>query len=84
MLDSAAKEDNDGIVMYSMMLMPQNKDKRHKLYLELNRTGKSLHFAAENISINDLIEADALEQTFDLMEIVYGRNDLSAIISSLH
>lgn len=59
MLDAILQEDTDGIVMYSMFLMPKDKQKR----LEAGKH-KDIRFAAENCRYTP-----AMEETFDLMEI---------------
>jgi sporadic carbohydrate cluster protein (TIGR04323 family) len=45
MLDAALQEDTEGIVFYSMALLPVDEEKRRRLWA----SGKDIHFAAENI-----------------------------------
>lgn len=57
MLD-AIKEN--GIVMYSIFCMPKDKSSRKKLY----NSGKDVHFAAENMTMNK----ELIETTFKIGE----------------
>jgi len=48
MLYSLLESDLDGIVFYSIGLMPKSQEARQRLY----KSGKDIRFAAENLRIN--------------------------------
>lgn len=81
MLEAAMKEkDIQGVIMYSMFLMPASREKRAAVYRAFNGTGKNLIFAAEDVIVRDNRSARELEDTFQLMEL-YERNQLSGFTS---
>jgi len=43
----------DGIVFYSILMLPKKKDYRNKIYKKIISNKKSLNFALENISIQN-------------------------------
>lgn len=56
-LESLLKENIQGIVFYSIFLMPTDKEKRNLVY----ESGKDIRFAAENTILNrELIETTFL------------------------
>jgi sporadic carbohydrate cluster protein (TIGR04323 family) len=66
-LDAALEEDTDGIVMYSMYLMPEERQKRIAAAAR-----KPIHFAAENC-----IYTPEMEDTFDLIRLcAWNQNHL--------
>ena len=42
-------EDIDGILFYSLFMLPNNYDKRNLIYKNILSKGKQLHFAVEDI-----------------------------------
>lgn len=82
MLDAALDDlpNLDGIVMYSLGLMPKNRNKRITcLAVTIGR----LHFAAENIAIRSVNDFLQIDETFKLMDL-YERNELSPVLTRLH
>lgn len=69
MLDAIMKEENDGIVIYSIFLLPKGR----------RRFPKSVHFAAESIEYST-----DLNETLDLMDLYDdNRSQLPTIIAQL-
>ena len=75
MLDAVLDELDhlEGIVMYSLYLLPQAKEKRLDLYRRLFDKGCALHMAAENIVINDWDDAMRIEDTWLVHEAMQGQ-----------
>ena len=41
----------DGILCYSLFMLPRNRDKRLSIFRRILEAGKSIHFAVEDLSI---------------------------------
>lgn len=70
----------DGIVFYSFLQLPENKNKRRLLYLKILKNNKELHFAVEGIKAYTEKQLSDLEQlyliktsSFQYKKIVLGK-----------
>jgi sporadic carbohydrate cluster protein (TIGR04323 family) len=59
----------EGIVMYSIFLMPQSRTKRMQLYTRLFTSGAELHTAVEGIAIRHWGDAMKVEDLFLVWDI---------------
>lgn len=75
-LDSALREESDGIVFYSIALLPNSATKRAKLYI----SGKSIKFAAENLP---MLNRDLIETTF-FVSNYHGTDRFLDVFAYLH
>ena len=62
--------DIDGIVFYSMFLLPPEKENRLRIYDETIDNGKSIHFAVEGLSISNLADTTRLENILGVKELM--------------
>lgn len=68
LLDDAA--ELDGIVLYSLFLLPERRDKRRTLYQRLLDAGASLHAAVEDISFDEAEGVGRIEDLWRVSETV--------------
>ena len=54
----------DGIVLYSVFMLPQDPERRHAVYDRVLRAGKTLHGALENLQLGDGDDVARLEDIF--------------------
>ncbi len=54
----------DGIVLYSVFMLPQDPTRRHAVYRRVLDSGKTLHGALENLDVSDDDEVQRLEDIF--------------------
>jgi sporadic carbohydrate cluster protein (TIGR04323 family) len=66
-------EHLDGVVMYSVYLLPAQREKRLRMYRRLLDAGCSLHFAAENIAVESREDAMRLEESQAVMAVMRGQ-----------
>lgn len=52
----------DGILMYSLFQLPRAEDHRASVIRRILDSGRTLHFAVENMTISDAASANAIEQ----------------------
>lgn len=64
----------EGIVMYSLYLMPESKEKRRRMYERLFEKGCALHCAAEGIVIANWDDVAKIEDTWLIKEVLDGQN----------
>jgi hypothetical protein len=50
-----------GIVAYSLFQMPENNEKRNRIFNKLIRLKKEIHFAVENLKISREDEVEKIE-----------------------
>jgi len=76
-LDGALDELDhmEGIVMYSIYLLPSSHTKRMKIYQRLFEKGCSLHAAVENIAIRTMQDAKRVEECWLVHEVMLGQTD---------
>lgn len=60
----------EGIVMYSLYMFPESKEKRLRLYERLFEKGCTLHTAAEGIVIANWDDAMRIEDTWLIKEVL--------------
>jgi len=72
MLDAVMDELDhiEGIVMYSLYLLPESREKRMELYRRLFAKGCSLHMAAEGIVVRSREDARRMEDIFLVKEAI--------------
>jgi sporadic carbohydrate cluster protein (TIGR04323 family) len=66
-------EKCDGIIFYSLMQLPINKQKRHHLFKKIINKKKQIHFALENIVGNNKKNFEDIEKIF-LLKTKYSEN----------
>ena len=64
----------DGVILYSMFMLPEDADKRMSIYTRVLDTGSSLHGALENISFNSDEDIRLWENIYDTKQITSGLN----------
>ena len=57
-------EKCDGIIFYSLMQLPINKQKRHHLFKKIINKKKQIHFALENIEAINKKNFEDIEKIF--------------------
>ncbi len=68
MLDSAVAslDDIDGIIFFSLFMMPPDEASRRRIYRRTLELGRSLHFALENLAFDSERDIDRLEDMFQV------------------
>lgn len=64
-----------GIVMYSLFLMPRARAKRMELYGKVFEAGATLHAAAENITIANWQDAMRSEENWLVHDVMRGQDE---------
>lgn len=66
MLDSAvgSLDEVDGIIFFSLFMMPPDEAWRRRIYRRTLELGRSLHFALENLALDSERDIDRLEDMF--------------------
>ena len=66
MLESAvgSLDDIDGIIFFSLFMMPPDEAWRRRIYRRTLKLGRSLHFALENLALDSERDIDRLEDMF--------------------
>ena len=54
----------DGVIFYSVFMLPQNHERRRALYGRLLESGHTLHGALENIRVANAADVERLEDIF--------------------
>lgn len=62
-----------GVVMYSLYLFPQSRDKRFEMYRRILEAGAELHMAAEELVIRDWDDAMRIEQNWMVHQAMQGQ-----------
>lgn len=60
----------DGIIMYSLFMMPKDANTRHRIYGKILEERKSLHAAVEGITVNSKIDIERTEELFQINNIL--------------
>ena len=63
-------ESLDGIVLFSIFMLPHSKEKRMKIYDAVLKQNKVIHAALEDISVKNSKDVDSLELIFGLSRAV--------------
>ena len=64
----------DGIIFYSLLQLPEEQKIRIKLYKKILLEKKSLHFAVENILVNNKEGISRIENIFLMQLMLYEKN----------
>ncbi len=66
MLDTAVGglDEVDGIIFFSLFMMPPDEARRRRIYRRTLQLGRSLHFALENLAFESERDIDRLEDMF--------------------
>jgi sporadic carbohydrate cluster protein (TIGR04323 family) len=66
MLDTAvgSLDEIDGIIFFSLFMMPPDPARRRRIYRRTLKLGRSLHFALENLAFESERDIDRLEDMF--------------------
>jgi len=68
MLNTAVRalDQSDGIIFFSLFMMPPDLDERREVYARALRLNRTLHFALENLSFSTEQDIDRLEDMFSI------------------
>jgi sporadic carbohydrate cluster protein (TIGR04323 family) len=88
-LDGVAKEleEIEGLVAYSIFMLPRDRDKRWHIYDSFNKSDCALCGAIEGIVIKNISDAEQFEQTWAVRQIAEQnlaadvQNDIENLIS---
>jgi len=75
----------DGIVMYSIFMLPMRRDRRLGVYERILTSGASLHGALENLAVKDRDGLRDLEDTIRLTHLMrrsqnpFGNSDAQTV-----
>jgi sporadic carbohydrate cluster protein (TIGR04323 family) len=69
----------DGIVLFSIFMLPQSAQKRKRIYTAILNTGRSLHAALEDIAIKDWTDVPLIENILDLNKIALTKQSLAGL-----
>jgi len=72
MLEEVMRElsNIEGVVLYSIFMLPRNRDRRHDFVHRILESGATLHGALENITVSD-------EPSFQRMETILAIRHIS-------
>lgn len=65
----------DGIVMYSIFMLPESRLQRYRIYDDLFDKNISLHGALENINIDNKFSVERLEEILLLQQLMYEQSN---------
>tara|TARA_B110000263_G_C15241699_1_gene479656 strand:- start:327 stop:710 length:384 start_codon:yes stop_codon:yes gene_type:complete len=70
MLNSLLKNLNkiDGIIFYSLFMLPQEKEQRNRIYKIIIKKNKQIHFALEDIQIKKLSDIYKIENIYQIKQ----------------
>jgi len=63
-------EQLDGIILYSLFQLPENKSSRQTIYQQVLTQKKSLHFAVETLMLNEERDCHRLEDIWGVHQIM--------------
>lgn len=69
----------EGIVMFSIFMLPEDKDRRYRIYEGVLNADRSLHAALEDIAIRKWEDVDLVEDILRLNKIALKDSALSAL-----
>jgi sporadic carbohydrate cluster protein (TIGR04323 family) len=58
--------DLDGIVLYSLFLLPEEEKCRHDICRRVLEAGSSMHFAVEGLEMNDQASSERIEEIWQV------------------
>ena len=62
--------DLDGIVMYSLFLLPESSTQRDKIMRLVIDANKSLHFAVEDLRVRDVQDLQRIENIWSVSQVL--------------
>lgn len=77
MLDSLLGSDIEGIVFYSLFLLPKDYKARWDLFHAMNHFKKELHFAAENMAIKKWPQYQSINDLCMLMDAYENNSQIT-------
>lgn len=63
-------ESLDGIVLYSLFQLPESPQARQKIYQQVLKQKKSLHFAVETLILQDEQDCQRLEDIWGVFQVM--------------
>ena len=72
----------DGLIAYSLFMMPAAFSRRDAVFREVVEAGKSLHFAVEQVVLQDQDDIGVLHQLWRISQAM-GRQDMSGLRAQL-
>ena len=60
----------DGIILYSLFMLPEKYERRKMIYQKIIETGKALHAAVEDYQIASWDDVDRIESVFRLNNMI--------------
>ena len=58
----------DGIIFYSLFMLPAEKEKRENIYKILIKKNKQVHFALEDIQIKKITDINKIENIYQIKQ----------------
>ena len=85
MLEDAMNElgQIDGLVMYSIFLLPRRQSRRLQVYDKVLAAGASLHGAVENIALNTQADIQIIENIWMVQEVITRNNPVQLAAASV-
>lgn len=69
----------EGIVLFSIFMLPALAKKRKRIYEAILSSGRTLHAALEDISVNDQAEIQIVEDIIELNKIVLHEQSMTGL-----
>ena len=63
-------DELEGIVAYSLFLLPEQQELRDDIYRRVIKTGRSLHFAVEGLVLKDEASSERIEQIWRVAQVL--------------
>ena len=63
-------DELEGIVAYSLFLLPEQQKLRDDIYRRVMKTGRSLHFAVEGLVLKDEASCERIEQIWQVAQVL--------------
>jgi|SRR5579862_2466008 len=67
----------EGIVLFSVFMLPQSAEKRQYIYQKVLDAGRSLHAALEDLSIKNVADVQMVEDILKLNKIALAKQSLT-------
>jgi len=71
----------DGIVLFSIFMLPEVAESRFRIYEKVLLSGKTLHTALEDLSLKSLNDIRAVEVVLNVNRIVMNHTTISTLLS---
>lgn len=76
----STSDNMDGIVMFSVFMLPEQYEARVSIYNQLLQHGKTLYFALEDLSITTGEQVKSVEALLHLNQIVVSDAEMHALL----